>query len=159
MNAQIGPVIASGRCQRAACAASARHLAVRAFQAQADTPLYESQAAVQQTSARAFANFTIYKGKAALALRVTQQLTCPGSMACACHSHAHISCTLGSVNQPLKTWDVQVIKPSWQRTADGDFKLAKAGNVLLELAPVVGGTGTQPGERRSAPCCSALVCF
>ena len=51
--------------------ASARHVCVRAFQAQADAPLYESQAAVQQTSARAFANFTIYKGKAALALRVT----------------------------------------------------------------------------------------
>ena len=52
----------------------------------------------------------------------------------------------------------QVLKPSWQRTVDGDFKLAKAGNVLLELAPVVGGTGTQPGERRSAACCSVLVC-
>ena len=55
--------------------ASARHACVRAFQAQADAPLYESQAAVQETSTRAFANFTIYKGKAALALRVTRQLS------------------------------------------------------------------------------------
>ena len=51
--------------------ALARHVCVRAFQAQAEAPLYESQAAVQQTSARAFANFTIYKGKAALALKVS----------------------------------------------------------------------------------------
>lgn len=71
MRAQVRPIIASGRCQRAKCVASARQACVRAFQAQADAQLYESQAGVQQTSARAFANFTIYKGKAALALRVT----------------------------------------------------------------------------------------
>ncbi|KAK9833571.1 hypothetical protein WJX81_007431 [Elliptochloris bilobata] len=97
--------------QSAPRAAPARRVCVRAYQALAEAPAYESQAAVpQQTTARAFANFTIYKGKAALALRV--------------------------------------IKPSWQRTVDGDFRLAKAGGVLLELAPAVGGTGNQPGERR-----------
>ena len=42
----------------------------------------------------------------------------------------------------------QVIKPSWQATPDGDYKLARAGTVLLELAPVVSGGGSQPGERR-----------
>ena len=76
-----------------------RRLGVRAFQAQADTPVYESQAAVQQTSARAFANFTIYKGKAALALRVTQQLTIFDDVACARLSHAQSSCVMGGVTQ------------------------------------------------------------
>jgi len=44
----------------------------------------------------------------------------------------------------------QVIKPSWQATPDGDYRLARAGTVLLELAPVVSGGGSQPGERRCA---------
>lgn len=33
-------------------------------------------------------------------------------------------------------------------TLEGDYKLAKPGVVLLELAPVMGGTGNQPGDRR-----------
>ena len=51
-------------------------------------------------------------------------------------------------NKSIMRARLQVIKPSWLVTPEGDYKLAKPGVVLLELAPVMGGTGNGPGDRR-----------
>ena len=108
-------------------------LVVRAYQAAAPT-----QRAI-------YANFAIYKGKAALSLRVRHSTRRTRSMP-AVQGGSFLS--IGVAHAAHATcMPAQVRKPRWVEMPDGSFSLDRPGSLMVELAPVLAGSGTNVGAR------------